>query len=89
MSVYSKIINKENLYVCAGLASKGRRYTCSAANFNFDLEEEIDVLHKELLKGVYQHGKYRTFTIFEPKKREIVAAPFRDRVVHHAFAPDT
>ena len=27
----------------------------------------------------------RHFTIHEPKRRKISAAPFRDRVVHHAL----
>ncbi len=30
-------------------------------------------------------GSYRHFYIYEPKKRKISAAPFRDRVVHHAL----
>jgi hypothetical protein len=28
---------------------------------------------------------YRTFVICEPKPRQISAAPYRDRVVHHAL----
>ena len=38
-----------------------------------------------MLEGSYQPGPYRTFTILEPKPRRISAAPFRDRVVHHAL----
>ena len=33
----------------------------------------------------YRPGPYRTFTIYEGKTRQISAAPFRDRVVHHAL----
>jgi retron-type reverse transcriptase len=82
--LYDIIISKENLYRSAYMAGKGRRYTDSVADFNFHLEEEIDRLHKELLSKTYRHGKYRLFTIYEPKERKIAAAPFRDRVVHHA-----
>ncbi len=82
--IYSKIVSKENLYRAAYTASRGRRYKAAAANFNFFLEQEIDSLWKELSTKTYRHGKYRTFTIYEPKEREIAAAPFRDRVVHHA-----
>jgi len=32
-----------------------------------------------------QPGKYKTFTILEPKPRQISAAPYRDRIVHHAL----
>jgi len=82
--VYSKIIAKENLYRSAYMAAKGRRYRDTTADFNFNLEEEIRRLHKELTMKTYRHGKYRTFTIRDPKTRQISAAPFRDRVVHHA-----
>jgi retron-type reverse transcriptase len=34
---------------------------------------------------VYQPGAYHSFHIHDPKKRLISAAPFRDRVVHHAL----
>ncbi|MGK0189866.1 MAG: RNA-directed DNA polymerase [Verrucomicrobiales bacterium] len=37
-----------------------------------------------LASGVYQPSPYRYFHIYEPKKRRVAAAPFRDRVVHHA-----
>jgi len=83
-NLYQKIISKENLYRAAYVASKGRRYRDTTADFNFCLEEEINCLHRECLRRTYRHGKYRLFTIYEPKERMIAAAPFRDRVVHHA-----
>ncbi|MCF7878339.1 MAG: reverse transcriptase/maturase family protein [Candidatus Omnitrophica bacterium] len=83
-NIYNKIVSKENLYHSAYLASKGRRYNDSVADFNFNREKEINSLHKELSKKTYRHRRYRLFTIYEPKKRNIAAAPFRDRVVHHA-----
>ena len=82
--VYENIISKENLYRSAYMAARGRRYRDTTADFNFHLEEEIARLHDELAKRKYKHGKYRVFTIYDPKEREIAAAPFRDRVVHHA-----
>ena len=44
----------------------------------------MDLLFAEgsLLSGAYRHGGYRTFTVFENKKRSIVVASIRDRVVH-------
>ena len=82
--IYLNIISKENLYRSAYLAAKARRYTDSAAEFNFHLEAEIEKLHRELKEKTYQHGKYRVFTVYDPKERKISAAPFRDRVAHHA-----
>ena len=66
------------------MAAKGRRYTDSVAEFNFYLEEEIEKMQKELKEKTYNHGKYRVFTVYDPKERKIAAAPFKDRVVHHA-----
>ncbi len=42
-------------------------------------------LQAELLAGTYHPGPYHSFYIHEPKRRLISAAPFRDRVVHHAL----
>lgn len=42
-------------------------------------------LARELNKGAYRPGGYREFTIYEPKKRLIKAAPYRDRVVHQWY----
>jgi retron-type reverse transcriptase len=38
-----------------------------------------------LRSQTYAPGPYRTFTIRDPKVRLISAAPYRDRVVHHAL----
>jgi len=43
------------------------------------------VKKRELTTGSYRPGEYRTFEIVEPKYRMISAAPYRDRVVHHAL----
>jgi len=83
--VYKKVISKENLYRSAHAAARGRRYTDSVSDFNFRLEEELDILHGELARKTYVHGRYRVFSIYEPKERRIAAAPFRDRVAHHAL----
>ncbi|MCX5677656.1 MAG: reverse transcriptase domain-containing protein [Candidatus Omnitrophica bacterium] len=82
--LYSQIVSKENLYRSAYMAARSRRYRDSVADFNFLLEEEIEKLHRELTDKTYRHGKYRVFNVYDPKERKIAAAPFRDRVVHHA-----
>ena len=82
--LYEKIISKENLYRSARRAALGKRYRDSTADFNFHLEKDVEILRRELADGTYRHGAYRSFMIHEPKKRMISAAPFRDRVVHHA-----
>ncbi len=42
-------------------------------------------LQQELQSQTYTPGPYTTFHVYDPKERLISAAPFRDRVVHHAL----
>ncbi len=49
------------------------------------LGDELINLQQELREGIYQPGAYKSFFIHEPKRRLVSAAPFRDRVVHHAL----
>jgi retron-type reverse transcriptase len=53
--------------------------------FRLNLEPELVRLKRELESGEYRPGAYRTFEVREPKPRLISAAPFADRVVHHAL----
>jgi retron-type reverse transcriptase len=55
------------------------------ADFEFDLEANLFQLQEELNTQTYRPGAYRNFYIRERKLRLISAAPFRDRVVHHAL----
>ncbi|MDQ1353938.1 MAG: hypothetical protein QG657_4247 [Acidobacteriota bacterium] len=54
-------------------------------SFFLNLEKNLYRLQDDLASGSYRTGAYRTFQIYEPKARMISAAPFRDRVVHHAL----
>lgn len=81
---YHAIISRETLYAAAHAAARGKRYKESVAGFNFNLEAEIDLLNRDLSAKSYRPGRYSVFKIFDPKERVISAAPFRDRVVHHA-----
>ncbi len=83
--LYHQIISFENLLLAAKNAQKGKRFKESTARFNFNLEHELIQLHYDLSAMTYSHGGYTNFPIFDPKKRLISAAPYRDRVVHHAL----
>ena len=84
-NLFGQIVCKENLYRAVYNAAKGKRYRESTAGFLFHLEKQVQLIRTALASGEYRHGKYRTFTLYDPKKREISAASFRDRVVHHAL----
>lgn len=74
----------ENLFAAAAAAYRGKRFRSEPARFQFELERNVIRLHEELVSGEYRHGPYFSFWIRDPKRRLISAAPYRDRVVHHA-----
>lgn len=84
-NLWPQIVTFENLLYAARQAQKGKRYRENVLKFNDNLENELLKLHSELTSKSYLPGAYRTFEIFEPKLRLISAAPYRDRVVHHAL----
>ncbi len=55
------------------------------SEFEFNLETNLLLLQRELITKTYRPGNYHSFHIRDPKHRLISAAPFRDRVVHHAL----
>lgn len=64
-------------------ARKCKRYREEVLRFTDSLEEELYSLVDDLLAGTYRQGEARRFVIYEPKKRDIYALPFRDRVAQH------
>jgi RNA-directed DNA polymerase len=79
------ILDWPNLLTAFRRARKGKRGRPEVAAFEWNLEAELIRLQQELASRTYRPGKYRSFYIHEPKRRLISAAPFRDRVVHHAL----
>ncbi|MBI1922789.1 RNA-directed DNA polymerase [Candidatus Poribacteria bacterium] len=83
--LYPQIVAFENLLCAAHLAAKGKREQPNVMRFFHRLEDNLFGLQAELEDRTYRPGAYSTFHIYEPKPRLISAAPFRDRVVHHAL----
>jgi RNA-directed DNA polymerase len=84
-NLFPNIIEFENLYVAFRRAAKGKRSCPEVAAFELDLEPQLFRLRQELQEKLYTPAGYYSFYIFDPKHRLISAAPFRDRVVHHAL----
>jgi len=85
MNLYEQVCNWENLRLAYQNASRGKRGRGATAAFESLLADNLLELEQELKDQTYQPGEYNNFYIHEPKKRLISAAPFRDRVVHHAL----
>ncbi len=83
--LFPRVTAWENLLLAYRKAARGKRGRPAAAEFEFQLADRLLELQAELDVGTYRPGDYRHFTIHEPKRRRISAAPFRDRVVHHAL----
>lgn len=83
--LWERVISFENLWNSAKQAQRGKRFRDNILGFNYNLESELIALQYELLTKTYQPGRYHTFEIVEPKRRLISAAPYRDRVIHHAL----
>lgn len=84
-NLFSKIINPENLLTAFHQAEKQKRFRSYVLLFEENLGMNILNLHKALKEKTYQPGKYKFFKTFDPKERIIAAAPFVDRIVHHAL----
>lgn len=65
---------------------KKKRNTCNALAFESDYERRCVELWREINAGTYRPSRSIAFIINKPVKREIFAADFRDRVVHHLIA---
>jgi len=83
--LYRQVYAFENLYIAFRRARRGKRDRPAVAAFEFDLERNLLRLQEEVRAQTYRPGAYTNFYIREPKRRLVSAAPFRDRVVHHAL----
>jgi len=84
-NLYPQICTFENLFLAYRAAARGKRGKPEVAAFEQYLEPNLFRLQEELSTQTYQPGPYTHFPIRDPKPRVISAAPFRDRVVHHAL----
>lgn len=82
--LWPAVVSWPNLVRAAAKARRGKRSRDVVLRFDFDLERELLQLQRELVAGEYQPGAFTTHWINRPKPRLISAAPYRDRVVHHA-----
>lgn len=84
-NLYTRIITFENLLRAAKKSMRGKKSKNSVITFNFNLENELILLHQQLGDKTYQPRPYSQFEVTEPKVRKICSSDFRDRVVHHSI----
>lgn len=84
-ALYPQICSLENLYEAARKARQRKTRREDVERFELHRERFIRQLHEELVSERWKPSPYRRFQIHDPKTRTISAAPYRDRVVHHAL----
>lgn len=62
---------------------RNKRSTASAIDFEIDFDANCIQLHSEINDRSYQVSESIAFIVTKPRRREIFAANFRDRVLHH------
>jgi RNA-directed DNA polymerase len=83
--LFGRIAGFNALRLASRKAVRGKREKPGASAFFASLERELLRLERELRDGSYRPGRYVEITVHGPKPRLVSAAPFRDRVVHHAL----
>ena len=89
LSLFEDFTNKrtelplEELFEAYIECRKKKRYTYNALKFEIDYEAQLVKLCQEINQGIYQPKSSIAFVVDKPVKREIFAADFRDRIVHH------
>jgi len=84
-NLYADIVSTDSIQTAFDRTSKGKRNSQEFLAFNESAQHHLHVLQQELSAETWQPQPFRQFTIFEPKKRQINAPIFSDRVVHHAL----
>ena len=84
-NLFQQIVSLENLRAADVKAQKGKAEQFGVIAHNKCREQNILALNEMLKSGNYKTSPYTTFTIYEPKEREIFRLPyFPDRIMHHA-----
>lgn len=74
---------QEKLFIAYKEARKGKRKTNDEQRFELNVDENLMLLRHDMLDRTYKPGRGTAHIIHKPVIREIFAAPFRDRIVHH------
>lgn len=79
------VIGFDKLYESMNKCKRGVMWKDGTINFVINGPSEIYKLEQALQNGTYKERKHKTFTIYEPKKRDVLSFSFRDRVYHRSL----
>lgn len=84
-NIWNDFLSFENMYRAFVLSRKHRRFNKEIIEFSLNSEERIRETIASIKNKTWIPGKPLSFMVYDPKLRQIVAPPFVDRIVHHAF----
>jgi len=84
-NLIGQIASIANLYRAYEKAARGKRYSAGHLQFKQHLAANLKMLSLAITDGSYRPSPPNIFHVNEPKRREISALPFSDRVVQHAL----
>jgi len=84
-NLINKIADPENLRLAFYKAAKGKAGKPGVIEYRKNLGKNLVKLRNEILSGNIDCGNYHYFKIYDPKERNICAAEFKERVLHHAI----
>jgi len=83
-SFFHNVVSLSNLLQAWKEFKKCKTKKIDVADFEFNLENNLFSLHKELISKIYKPTKYQAFFVYDPKRRHIHKAVVRDRVLNQA-----
>ncbi len=79
------IASYDNLCLAYYKAQRGKSTQAEVLAYSKNLSANLQLLQHQILSGNVDIGNYHYFTIHDPKERQICAAAFGERVLHHAL----
>lgn len=82
--LYPQICDTENIRIAFRKAAKGKRDRPDVVEFQKNFDANIEKIRHGLLEKTPDIGHYSFFRVHDPKPRDICAASFPERILHHA-----
>ena len=85
---FYEVFTVDNLYNAHLRGRISKRQKRPIVRYELKLLENINELYLSIIKGTYRISRYNSFTVFEPKQREIQTLRYSDRIVQHVICDD-
>lgn len=85
---FDDFITYEKILEAHKRAVVGKKQRTEVVRFEMDLETNLIRIMDGIKNLNYKFGKYREFTVYEPKERVIKSLPYRDCIVHQWYVEE-